>query len=57
MSLKTLIWMGAIIGSMLGGLVPGLWHASFLSFSGVVFSTLGAVAGIWCAWKLGRGSL
>lgn len=51
---KSLIWIGVFIGSTLGGLVPGLWHASWLSLWGVTFSTLGGLAGIWLAWKAGQ---
>lgn len=55
MSERRLIWIGAIAGSILGGLVPGLWHASMVSMWGLLFSTLGGLAGIWAGWKLGRG--
>ena len=54
MSTKQMIWGGAIIGSTVGGLLPGLWHASFLSMSGVVLSAIGGIAGIWAAWKLSQ---
>ena len=54
MGTKKLIWAGALVGSVLGGCVPGLWHASVMSMSGLVFSTLGALAGIWLAWRLTR---
>jgi predicted MFS family arabinose efflux permease len=43
------IWIGVIVGSTIGGFVPSLWHASVLSVSGVVFSTIGGLAGIWAA--------
>jgi len=48
------IWLGAIIGSTVGGMVPALWHASMLSMSGLLFSTIGGVVGIWAGWKIGR---
>jgi hypothetical protein len=51
---KKLIWFGAIAGSVLGGCVPGLWHASALSLSGLLFSTIGGLAGIWLAWRYTR---
>jgi hypothetical protein len=54
MSPKQLIWGGAIVGSTLGGCVPGLWHASMFSMWGLVFSTVGGLLGIWAAWKLTR---
>ena len=44
---KKVVWIGILVGSTLGGCVPSLWHASMFSFSGVIFSTLGALVGIW----------
>ena len=52
---KRAIWFGVIVGSTLGGCLPSLWHAGMFSISGVVCSTLGGLAGIWAAWRLGRG--
>ena len=52
---KKAIWIGATIGSTVGGCVPSLWHAGMFSFSGVILSTIGALLGIWITWKLMRG--
>jgi uncharacterized membrane protein YeaQ/YmgE (transglycosylase-associated protein family) len=54
MNAKHFIWFGAIVGSIVGGLVPELWHASMLSLWGMTFSTIGAVVGIWLCWKMTR---
>lgn len=54
MDTKKLLWFGAIVGSVLGGCVPGLWHASAFSLSGLVFSTIGGLVGIWLAWRFTR---
>lgn len=54
MSAKRVIWIGATLGSVLGGCVPNLWHASAFSMWGLVFSTIGGLAGIWAGWKLTR---
>ena len=51
MNAKPFIWVGVVIGSTLGGLLPELWHASWLSFSGIIFSTIGGLIGIWAGWK------
>lgn len=40
------------IGSTIGGLIPGLWGAGFLSFSSVILSAVGALAGIYIAFKM-----
>jgi hypothetical protein len=52
---KKLVWMGAMVGSTLGGLLPMLWHASLFSFSSILLSMIGGVAGIWLAWRIERG--
>ncbi len=52
MSLKSLIWLGMLIGSTLGGLVPSLFGAGILSYWGVLTSGIGAIAGIYLAIKI-----
>lgn len=52
MSIKTLVWLGFGLGSFVGGYVPTLWDADMISFSGLIFSFLGGIAGIWGAYKL-----
>ena len=54
MSPRRLIWIGAMAGSTLGGMLPCLWHASAFSLSGFAFSIIGGLAGIWAGWKLSR---
>ena len=48
------IYFGAFVGSTIGGCVPMLWHASMFSMSSILLSTVGGIAGIWAAWRLGR---
>lgn len=50
--MKQMIWLGMIVGSTIGGFIPALWGDSFLSFSSIIFSALGAMAGIYLAYKL-----
>jgi uncharacterized membrane protein YeaQ/YmgE (transglycosylase-associated protein family) len=50
--MKQVIWMGMLLGSTIGGFIPTLWGAGFLSFSSLIFSTLGAMAGIYITYKL-----
>jgi len=54
MSMKTLIWAGVIVGSTLGGLLPALWGGGVFSFSSVIFSTIGGIAGIWAGYELSQ---
>ena len=48
------IWLGMLIGSTIGGFVPELWHASAFSYASVLFSGIGALAGLWIGVKLGN---
>ncbi len=54
MNPKSLIWIGVFVGSTLGSLVPLLWGADMLSFSSIVWSTIGGLAGIYLGFKLSR---
>lgn len=52
MNSKSLIWIFMAIGSTIGGAVPTLWGAGFLSFSSVVFTAVGGMLGIWLGFKI-----
>lgn len=52
--MKQMIWIGMIAGSTIGGFIPSLWGASVLSFSSILLSALGAMAGIYVAYKMTR---
>lgn len=54
MSSKSLIWMGLIIGSTIGGFLPTLWGASFFSLSSFILSVIGGFMGIWIGFKIGK---
>jgi hypothetical protein len=47
-----LIGLSMFFGSMIGGMIPDLWNAGMFSYSSLLFSGLGALVGIWIAWKL-----
>ena len=57
MDLKKLCWIGAIVGSSIGGYLPELWGGSMLSLSGLVFSMVGGFAGIWAGYRIGKSIL
>ena len=42
------------VGSTLGGWIPSLWGAGFFSFSGLILSSLGAIAGIYIGFKMSQ---
>jgi hypothetical protein len=52
--MKKFIWMGSLIGSTLGGMIPSMWGAGMFSVSGLVLSGVGAIAGIWVGYKAGK---
>lgn len=51
-STKPLIWIGMFIGGTIGGFIPMLWGESGLSMSGILFNAIGAILGIYFAFKL-----
>lgn len=52
MESRALIWIGLFVGSTIGGFIPALWGDSFLSFSSILLSALGGIAGIYVGFKL-----
>jgi hypothetical protein len=46
------IWLGVLIGSTIGGFIPELWGAGLLSYSSVLLSGIGGLAGLWLAVKM-----
>ena len=53
MSTKTSVWIGMFIGSTIGSYIPSLWGAGMFSFSGIILSGVGALAGVYIGFKLG----
>jgi uncharacterized membrane protein YeaQ/YmgE (transglycosylase-associated protein family) len=51
MSKKTLAYIMAFVGSLIGGYIPTFWGAGVLSVSSLLFSGLGAILGIIMAVK------
>lgn len=54
MSIKTLIFIGMMIGSIIGGYIPSLWGADIFSMWSLVLSAVGGLLGIWAGFKLGN---
>jgi len=52
LSPRSSAWVGATIGSIIGGMIPLLWGAGEFSFSGLFFGAVGAIVGIYIAWKM-----
>lgn len=55
MESKRIIYFGMFIGGLIGGYLPSLlWGASTFSFSALFGNAIGAIAGIYIAFKLSR---
>lgn len=53
MGSRKLIWLGMFVGSAIGGYIPSLWGAGFMSGSAIISTTIGGLLGIWAGFKLG----
>jgi hypothetical protein len=52
--MRTYVWLGILIGSTIGGLIPEFWGGDMFSYSGLLLSTVGAFVGLWLGFKLGH---
>jgi len=48
---RPLIWIGLFVGSTIGGMIPELWGAGMISFSSIILSGAGGMAGIYLGFK------
>jgi Mg/Co/Ni transporter MgtE len=53
MNTKTLVWVGMIVGTTVGGMLPMLWGDGYLSMSSVLLTMVGGILGIYIGFKLG----
>ncbi len=52
---KKLVWIGATIGSVIGGYIPALWgDSSLFSPVSMLLGGAGAIIGIVAAYKISR---
>jgi len=51
---KTLIWIGAFIGSTIGSYMPSLWGETVFSTSGVLLTFFGGILGIFIAYRISK---
>ena len=52
MNSKALVWIGATIGSVVGGFIPSLWGAGIFSLAPLIFGSVGAIIGIYLGYKI-----
>lgn len=51
---RKLVWIGFFVGSTIGNMLPALWGGDMLSLSGMILGLLGAIAGIYVGYRIGR---
>ena len=54
MPTKFMVFMGMIIGSIIGGYIPTFFGVGLMSYASVLFSGIGAILGIWIGYKFGN---
>lgn len=54
MESNRLVWLGVFVGSLAGSYIPTLWGDGFFSFSSIIFSAVGAFAGLYIGYKISR---
>ncbi|MFA5830577.1 MAG: hypothetical protein WC878_01980 [Candidatus Paceibacterota bacterium] len=54
MESKKLVWIFMSVGMVIGGYLPLLWGGSEFSVSGILFSGIGGIVGIWIGWKFSQ---
>lgn len=50
-AMKSVLMAGVLLGSVIGGGIPSLFGAGLFSMWGVVGSTVGAILGLWIAYR------
>lgn len=50
---RSIVWLFVGVGMVVGGFVPVVWGGSALGLASLVLGSLGGVAGLWLATKLG----
>jgi hypothetical protein len=53
MSKKSWVIICLLIGSVIGGYIPTFFGASVFSFTSLITSAIGGIAGIWIGMKFG----
>jgi hypothetical protein len=51
MSSKSIVMIGMVVGSIIGGYIPILFGVSFLSLWSILGNAVGGLFGIWITYK------
>jgi hypothetical protein len=54
MDSKKMIWIGMIVGSTIGSLIPVFFGGSEVSLSSVIWGAVGGFTGIYVGYKMSR---
>jgi len=54
MESKRIIYFGMFLGGAIGGYIPTLWGDAYFSMWSVLLNAVGAIIGIYIAYKLSR---
>jgi len=54
MDSKKIVWIGLLVGSTIGGLIPSLWGAGAFSMSSFLLGAVGAIVGIYVGFRISR---
>lgn len=52
MSRASLVMIGMVIGSFIGGYLPGIFGVSLFSYTSILGNAAGGLLGVWIAYKL-----
>jgi len=51
---RKFVWIGLFVGSTIGNMTPLLWGGDVISISGILFSLIGGIIGIWVGYRVGQ---
>jgi hypothetical protein len=54
METKHMVWLGAGLGGTIGSFIPMIWGSDMLSFSSIIWSGVGGIAGIYIFYKMSQ---
>ncbi len=52
MSRKSIVMLGMVIGSIVGGYLPLLFGVELFSFTSIIGNAVGGLLGVWMAFKI-----
>ena len=52
MNMKSFTWLGMVVGSTIGSIIPTLWGADIFSYWSVILTFIGGILGIWAGYRL-----